>query len=368
MQTAQWTSERRVARLLSGVALVLASLAPGCMERGEEPIDAVGLASGTPLPRREGTVLVDGCSLDPWQDTTLALPATRVVVSEVLFLCLVPRDDGTLGPADAFARERLAFALGEVKKRGYRASLGVAFTDETGTRYDGARIARLVSSPTFRERMIASLEEVAKGADAVDLDLQNAPTSSRADLTTLVAAVSKKLRPSGKKLGVMLPPSVSDPSDLPGGEAFDRRALAPYVDRFRVMTLDYSESGGPTIDTGWAVDAVRLAQTSGAPCFVSVPLYGVDFGPRGARGVSVLEARGLASSYGASPRRSATTTLTFAYVSQGEAHEVWFDDAESTGAMLGAFASALPPEVGVLYYGFGAEDPRLFDTIAERTR
>ena len=100
-------------RTMLALASALSLGAAGCMSQGGDPIDAVGLAQETPLPRRKGTVLVDGCSIDPWQGAILAKPATRVVVTEVLLLCLVPRDTGALGPADPFARKALDRTIDE---------------------------------------------------------------------------------------------------------------------------------------------------------------------------------------------------------------------------------------------------------------
>ena len=56
------------------------------------------------------------------------------------------------------------------------------------------------------------------------------------------------------------------------------------------------------------------------------------------------------------------------YVAFGsEPHELWFDDAESTGIALGAWNhGVLPADIGVLFYGLGAEDPALFDRLAAR--
>lgn len=371
MQLAPYSAPRSArARLLValGVAALALSSALGCNGEGSVPLDAVGLSPEAPLPRRKGTLLVDACGLDPWQEASLARPSTRALVSEVLLLCMVPRDNGALGPADLYARDELGRTFATLHALGYLVSLGVAFTDETGARYDAERTHKLLADAAFRDALVASLEPLLANVDAVDLDLLSAPVAARADLTKLVAAVSAKLRPAKKALGVLLPPSIATPSDLPNGEAFDRAALATSVDRFRVMTLDYSDTTpGPTLDPGWATDAVRLALKEGRASYVAVPLYGSDFGPRGPRGVSVLEARGLAATYRATPRRGPTGALTFSYVDAGEAHEVWYDDAQSLGQALGAFATSLPPEVGVLYYGFGAEDPALFQTLAEHT-
>jgi|GEM_PF-1469850 len=370
MQSTHVHGRSRRAGLLTaiGVAALALSTALGCNGEGPTPLDAVGLGADTPLPRRRGTLLVDACGLDPWQEATLARASTRAIASEVLLLCMVPRETGALGPADKGARDELERTFARLHELGYQVSLGVAFTDETGVRYDAERTRRLLGDAAFRDALVASLDPLLAKVDAVDLDLLSAPVAARSDLTKLVAAVSAKLRPAKKPLGLLLPPSVATPSDLPNGEAFDRAALAASVDRFRVMTLDYSDTApGPTLDPGWATDAVRLALREQRETAVAVPLYGTDFGPRGPRGVSVLEARGLAATYGASPRRGPTGALTFSYVEAGAAHEVWYDDAQSTGLALGAFATSLPPEVGVLYYGLGAEDPALFQALAEHT-
>ena len=50
-----------------------------------------------------------------------------------------------------------------------------------------------------------------------------------------------------------------------------------------------------------------------------------------------------------------------------ESHQLWFDDAESTGRVLGAWTpEVLPLDVGVLFYGLGAEDPAMFERIGAR--
>lgn len=350
--------------------IALAGGASGCMGQGSSSIDAVGLAQETPLPDRRGTVLVDGCAIDTFQDAVLASPSTRNVVDEVLLACLVPRNSGELGPQDASARSELARLVATLHGRGYRVSLGLAFTDETGARYDREHTRTLLANAAFRATFPARATTFATEvrADALDLDLTFAPAASRADVTALTAALSSSARSAKLSLGIFVPPSTAIPSDLPDGEAFDLASLAPLVDRMRVMTVDYSDLPGPTTDSGWATDAVRVASRNGRSVDVAVPLYGVDFGPRGKRGVSVIEARGLAATYGARLERGPTGALFFRYVAAGEAHEVWFDDTESTGRALGAFAESLPADVGLLYYGFGAEDPTLFSTLAERTR
>src|SRR5690606_37685055 len=124
--------------------------------------------------------------------------------------------------------------------------------------YDGKQTSEWIANPAWRRRFVETLPEVVGPADGVEIDLQKLPNEARPSVTALVAEIAPVVRP-GKQLAVFVPPSVTVPSDLPGGDAISRVDLAPHVDRMRIMTLDFSETAaGPTIDPGWAVDAVRL--------------------------------------------------------------------------------------------------------------
>jgi len=341
----------------------------GCGSGSGDTTEHVGLRADTQLPKRTGAIIVDGCVLDTYLRSMLGLPSTRKIAQEVVLLCSVPREDGTVGPRDPSARSALAGTIADLKKDGYRVHLGVSFTDETGQRYDGAQTRSWLASPAFRQRVRETLPVIAEAADGVEIDLQQLPNDTRPFITELIRDLSSVIRPT-KKLNIFVPPSVTNPSDLPGGDAISRSELAPFVDRMRIMTLDFSEATpGPTIDPGWAVDAVRLAKEDFANVDVSYPLYGTDWGPRGRRSATYHEARAIAAIGGATIERGPTGAPFLRYVSFGnEQHEMWFDDAESTGRALGAWTyDVLPPDVGILYYGLGAEDPAVFDRLAART-
>jgi hypothetical protein len=360
-------TNRFFVRALAPLAVAAACLLAGCGSTGDT-VSNVGLRAETPLPDRAGAVVVDGCVVDPWQRATLATPAARRVLSEVILLCLVPRETGEIGPRDPSARAHLAELAADLKRDGYRVHFGLAFTDESGQRYDGAQTRAFLEDPAWRARLVESLGAVALPADGVELDLQFLPDDARPLVTSLVTELSASLRPA-RRLGVFVPPSVTIPSDLPGGEAFSRRELAPLVDRMRIMTLDFSEAApGPTVDPGWAVDAARLALGDARDIDVAYPLYGIDFGPRGKRPTLWHEAVAIAHAAGAPIERGPTGALFVRYVAfGGETHDLWFDDAESTGMALGAWTfDVIPSHVGVLFYGLGAEDPALWDRLASR--
>lgn len=361
-----------LARFVSGVALAalaaLATCALACSTSSGDTIESVSLRAETPLPARAGSVVVDGCVLDTWQRATLASAGAHRVLQEVIMLCLVPRLDGTVGPRDPSAQQQLATLIGDLKKDGYRVQLGVAFTDETGQRYDGPQTRAFLADPAWRAQLRATLTPAIAQADGVELDLQKLPNDARQLITAFVTEVAQDVRPA-KRLGVFVPPSVSIPSDLAGGEAFGRAELGKLVDRMRVMTLDFSDQApGPTIDPGWAVDAVRLARRDAPAVDIAYPLYGTDFGPRGRRPTTYLEAIATASVAQVPIEHGPTTAPFIRYSGHGgEAHELWFDDTDSTSRALAAWGhDVLPADVGVVFYGLGAEDPTLFERIGAR--
>ena len=339
-----------------------------CSGDSGETKDTIGLAANASLPLRRSSIVIDGCGLDPWQRATLANPSTKKVVNggDLIFQCLVPRQDGTVGPRDDSARDRLRRLAEDMHAEGYRIHLALSFTDETGEVYDGDQTADFLAKPDWRAQLLKTLPDDLDGIDGVELDFLNLPNRAQPDVTTLVAALDAALRPQ-RKLGVFVPPSISSPSDLPGGDSISRSDIAPHVDRMRIMTLDYSDvNPGPTMDSGWAVDALRWANFSFNTLDISFPLYGNDFGPRGTRAVSYAEA---VATHGQILRAPSGAPYVFWTGFNGEEHQTWFDDAESTGLTLGAWAPpTLAPDVGVLFYGFGAEDPALWDALAARMR
>ncbi|WP_394824784.1 hypothetical protein [Pendulispora albinea] len=332
--------------------------------------DRLSSAAQMAIPARHNTVIADGCALEPWQKQVLASPSGQRVIQDVVLLCFIPRFDGTVSPADPSAKNALAAEAQSLRARGYKVRIGVSFTDETGGKYDGNQTAQRLAAPEWRSAVIAELQARSSAFDGLELDFQSLPNGARDAVGQFVEELAPKIRPL-KSLGVFLPPSVTLPSDLPGGDAFDVARLSRSADDLRVMTLDFSCCGagaGPTIESGWAVDAVRLArsQAGGARISVAYPLYGVDFSRAGERLVTYLEAKGLAALHGLTPARGPTGTPNFRYLDpNGESHELWYDDSESILRTLRAWGpEVFPIDVGVVFYGLGAEDPILWREMA----
>jgi spore germination protein YaaH len=370
---------RRVlfANLAATVGMALAAAAMnGCGTEGPEVIH-FGSEQTSAMPRREGTVIMEGCVLDTWQVSQLDSAAAKNVFHTVILLCPSMRASGEVAPTDPDARAALAHQVAVIRAHGYRVELGVALSDDIDAPLSQTRDDELFANPTWRQQVIKGLADFAPMADGIDIDLQHVPASIRSNLSQFFAELAPTIHNAGpSSIGVFAPPSQTDPSDIPGADAYDLSAIAVNVDRVRLMTLDYSCCGGappgPTLDTGWAVDVLRLAQgkIGGKPVDLAVPLFGTDFSELGQRSVTYLEAMAIANAVKAQVIREPSGALHYQWNDEANrAHETWFDDGVSTARTLHAWSTDVVPEsVGIVFYGFGAEDPALWDTVSRGMR
>jgi spore germination protein YaaH len=281
------------------------------------------------------------------------------------------RLSGVVDPVDDTARAAMTKNVRDLRALGYKVKLAVTLGDQFDRPNPPDRVQAAFASADWRAKVIANLQPFAAMGDGLEIFLLEVPSSIRSGLTAFMVDLATAYR--GKTpLALLAPPSVTEPSDIPGGDAFDIASIATVVDRIRLMTLDFSCCGagpGPTIDSGWAVDVARLAQSRArsTPVDVSFPLYGTDFSDLGERPVTFLEAHATAKYFGIKPERALTGTLHFEWFEPGTGrkHITWFEDGQSTVRALRAWDDrTLPTDVGILYYGLGAEEPRLWETIA----
>jgi len=332
--------------------------------------------SGDPIVARASAVVVEGCALDDAQTTTVSQDSTRKVLGEIILLCAAIQPDATVAPLAADDRTALTAQVAALHALGYRVTIATTIGpswDAPSSPADATTTLEALDPSTLAPNVLTLAQSA--GFDGVDLALPQLEVDAKiaGSLDALVQALSGALHPS-TKLYLFAPPSTQDPSDVEGADAYDLAILSRQVDRVRVMTLDYSCCGaplGPTTDPGWAVDAARFASDTSPPSQVDIayPLYGWDtsIATGTATTVTFAQAESLATTTNATIARGPTGAPYFDYTGgDGTRHEVWFDDATSTLRALHAWdASTLPPSVGVVYYGLGAEDPKLWDAIAQ---
>jgi GH18 family chitinase len=123
------------------------------------------------------------------------------------------------------------------------------------------------------------------GYDGLDLDLEKFAFSdgrttwptTRPAWVAFVAQLSAALRSKGKLLSVTTPPIYNANRDSTSGYwVYDWAGIAPYVDRLRIMTYDYSVSGGNIAPFPWVEKVVAFAvtQVPSGKIQVGVPAYG----------------------------------------------------------------------------------------------
>src|SRR5262249_5529753 len=144
---------------------------------------------------------------------------------------------GGVGPQDPSARVQLASVASQLRAQGYKVRLGVSFTDETAERYDGAQTGKLLADPAWRNTTIKDIAALARGLDGVEIDLQKLSAYDATSVTGFFKELSAQIRPA-QQVVLLAPPSTAD--DLVDGPAFDLPTISQWLDRVRVMTLDYS--------------------------------------------------------------------------------------------------------------------------------
>ncbi len=364
MRRSSWTATGRAVAAMAAAAAGLL----GCGTSGPT-VEEFGTEPSEPIPARHGSVIDEGCTLDSWQTDTLASAPAEYVLSDVILVCPVIHATGVVDPVDADSRSALTEQVSTLRAMGYKVRIAARMGDDLGDPYPPGESQTTWDEEGWRANVIQNLGFFASAADGLEIDLQKVPSGIQADLTQFVVDLATAYK-ARTELGIFVPPSTQSPSDVPGGDAYDLATIGANVNRVRVMTLDFSTgtSGGPTIDSGWAVDAVEFAneRVDGTPVDVAFPLYGTDFSALGERSVTFLEATAVAEEHRVTPGRGPTGALDYSWTdADGQTHATWYDDGVSTVRTLHAWdTTTLPPDVGVVFYGLGAEDPALWDTIS----
>jgi spore germination protein YaaH len=134
------------------------------------------------------------------------------------------------------------------------------------------RLAAVMADATQRGRLVNQLVTltVNEGFAGIDLDFEGFAFSdgsstwptTRPAWVTFIAQLSAALHAKGKILSVTTPPIYDTDRDGSSGYwVYDWAGIAPHVDRLRIMTYDYSVSGGPIAPYSWVESVVRFAVT-----------------------------------------------------------------------------------------------------------
>ena len=271
-------------------------------------------------------------------------------------------------------------------------------------------LAGLLAKPAARAQIVQAITTmvVSNNFDGVDLDFEgfafvdsNKTWPKTAPLwTALVKELSASLRAQDKILSVSTPYVLDPASKQRGYYVYAWAAIAPYIDRLRIMTYDYSVSKvGPIGPISWAERTVQYAVQVMAPSkvFLGIAGYGRDWvtavaGVCPANVASVIKpgakaatflmrnAQDLAATYGVTPIYDAKfgeSTFTYQKVYNGNTsgglstsctatRTAWYQDAQSY-----ALRAALVDKYrlgGLAAWTIGMEEPLAVEGIRNVAR
>ena len=271
-------------------------------------------------------------------------------------------------------------------------------------------LAELLKKTTSRTQVVNTIMDLVRtnNFDGIDLDFEgfafvdgNATWKSTAlSWIALVKELSAALRAENKVLSVSTP-YVLNPQDAQKGYYLYAWAdIAPFIDKLRIMTYDYSVSKpGPIGPITWAERTVQYAVSvmPASKVFVGVPGYGRDWVTAvsgicpanvintvkaGAKAATFVmrDAQALAATYGAVPTYNEQygemtffyekvyngTTATGLSTSCTASRTAWYQDAKGW-----ALRAALVNKYrigGITAWTFGMEEPLAMESIRQVAR
>jgi spore germination protein YaaH len=247
---------------------------------------------------------------------------------------------------------------------------------------DAAAMSTLLASPSQRAAHVNALVALVTdgGYDGIDLDYESMNYGGTAaqkatvakHFVTLAQELGAALDDAGKILSITVGPRTATTNWWP---VHDYAGLGKVADRFRIMAYDYSYPGGTPgaiAPLPWVRQVVQYAVgvVPANRIQLGVPLYAYDWpkdaaaadGWGTATSLTYNGAEALRASVGATRVWDATTaTPHFSYTKDGVAHQVWYEDQQSTAEktkLVGGYKL-----LGLVFWAVGSEDTRVWPSL-----
>jgi spore germination protein YaaH len=268
-------------------------------------------------------------------------------------------------------------------------------------------LANLLANVQKRTQVVQTITNLvmANNFDGIDLDFEGFAFSDgvsswgTTDLNwvAFVQQLSTSLHLQGKLLSITTPVLFDPATGKKGYWVYDWAAIAPSIDRLRIMTYDYSTSSpGPIGPLTWVEQAVQYAVSvvPASKVFVGVAGYGRDWITKvvgicpviyanaikvgASAAIFVMhDAAGLAASYGATPiynQTSAEVTFTYQKAYNGlsgaglattctASRTAWYQDARGYAARAQLVSKYKLG--GITAWTLGMEDATATDAIRQ---
>ncbi|MCL2494495.1 MAG: glycosyl hydrolase family 18 protein [Oscillospiraceae bacterium] len=258
-----------------------------------------------------------------------------------VFACHVAAD-GSLTPMRGDER-----AIERAKAANVKPHMVIANIEE-GKGFQPDTVRALLESPAAQVRLLESCVRLMheKGYTGLDVDFEYVPAAVRENLNCFLAKARAWMHDEGFLLTSAVPAKMAD--NQPGllYEGFDFWAQGKYNDYVTLMTYDFSHQGGApgaVAPIGGVRRAAEFAMSRmpKAKILMGIPNYGYDWKIPWQQGTSATVvnnpgAVAIAARQGANIEfDQAAQTPWFRYTqADGQAREIWFEDARSIRAKL----------------------------------
>jgi hypothetical protein len=153
-------------------------------------------------------------------------------------------------------------------------------------------MAALLADPASRARHVDALADFAASGDYAGLDIdyeqfafaddRSTWSTTRPNWVAFVEELAERLHSDGRTLTVSVPPIYdAGRTEDSGYWVYDYGAIAPLVDRIRIMAYDYStDEVGPIAPLDWvqqAIDGAKEATGDPSKLVLGVPVYGYNW-------------------------------------------------------------------------------------------
>lgn len=347
----------------------------------------------------------------PYYSMKTALPAAlnnRDLINEVMPFWYTLKYDGKIKKAvitDLYAPANPSIPIAQPLAAMRAAGLKIIPTITDGTQK--LVLAKMLANPTERAQVVDAIATMvrANNYDGVDLDFEGFAfvdgntswTSTRPHWIALVKELSAVLRAENKLLSVSTPYVLDPKAAQKGYFVYAWADIAPFIDRLRIMTYDYSVARvGPIGPISWTERTLQYAITvmPASKVFIGVPGYGRDWVTSvagvcpanvantvkaGAKAATFVmrDAVALAATYGATPlydEKFGEVTFTYQKVYNGNTSSglstsctatrtAWYQDARSW-ALRAALVSKYRIG-GITSWTFGMEEPMAMELIRQ---
>ncbi len=233
--------------------------------------------------------------------------------------------------------------------------------------FDGNLVAAVIGSPILRETHAEALTQLAvtNAFAGIDIDYERVPATSRNDFTKFIQLLGAKLHSSGKLLSVTVYAKTAE-STRNGPGAQDWAAIGAIADSVKIMAYDKhwaTSEAGPIAPLDWldAIAAYAEATIPAGKVILGLPWYGYDWLGKDGDSVTYAEAMTRAQRAGVTVEYDANGEATFSYAGR----TVFFQDAVSYERKVLAIVEKHPRIGGFAHWRVGAEDPALWQRVAE---